>query len=332
MNTHLEDRLGAALNDLAADRPFALDLDSIERRGRRANRRTALTRSGVTLTVAAVVAAAVGIGTVGQNSPVSRPSAGAAVAGKAAAAAPLTRLADYVLAGVTHPAGDATKVIRTTTVTGEAPTVGADLFADNGKYFYSDDAAALPALVKTDQNVANGVFGRDVAIAQFAANGGDLATAQKRMAAAAMDPGTPYNFVAGEAPSPFPAGLTGAQKKEYVMKLEATNKTAVVDFDDTWSNSLDALIAGAGRPDVRAGVVRILSTLPTVTVSDTTTDGKPTLTVSNTEVLSSGSYVESIVIGAKDGVPVKLYGGDEGKPLGVTINYQVSRVTLSTLG
>jgi hypothetical protein len=332
MTTHLEERLGEALNDLAADRPFALDLDSIERRGRRANRRTVLTRSGVTLTVAAVVAAAVGIGATGQNSPAAKPSAGAAAAGKAAATAPLTRLADYVLAGATHPAGDATKVIRTTTVTGEAPTVGADLFADDGDYFFSDDPAGLPALVRAKANIANGVFGRDVAIAQFAANGGDLLTAQKRMAAAAMDPGTPYTFVAGEAPSPFPAGLTGPQKKAYVMKLEASNTTAVVDFDDTWSNSLDALVAGAGRPDVRAGVVRILSTLPTVTVSDTTTDGKPTLTVSNTEVLSSGTYVETLVIGAKDGVPVRLYGGDKGKPLGVTISYQASRVTLSTLG
>ena len=326
MTQQLEDRLGQALHDLADDHDFTVDIDAIERRGRRANMRTALTRSGVSLTVVAVVAAAVGLAGTGQSAP--KPGTTTASAAKA----PLARLADYVLASDPHPAGDATKVIRTTTLTGQAPTLGADLFADNGKYFYADNPAGLPALVKTDQNLANGVFGRDVTIAQFAANGGDLVTAQKRLAGAALDPGTPYSFVAKKPPIPFPAGLTAVQKKEYVAKLGASAKIAVVDFNDTWSNSLDALIAGAGRPDVRAGVVRILSTLPTVTVSDTTTDGKPTLTVSNTEVLSSETYVETLVIGAKDGIPVRLTGGDKGKPIDVTITYQVSRVTLSKLG
>ena len=323
MTNQLEDRLGHALQDLAADRPFVLDLDAIERRGRRAGMKTALTRSGITLTVVAVAAAAVGLGSSGQSVPTPKTSA---------AQAPLTRLADYVLAGATHPAGDATKVIRTTTLTGEAPTLGADLYADNGEYFYSDNPAELPARVKADENLANGVFGRDVAIAQFAATGGDLLTAAKRMAGAALDPGTPYDFVAGKAPSPFPAGLTSAQKKQYEVQRSASNKIAVVDYNSTWSNSLDALIAGAGRPDVRAGVVRILSSLPTVTVSSTTTDGKPTLTVSNSEALSSGTYVETLVIGAKDGVPVRLTGGDAGQPISVTISYQVSRETLSHLG
>ena len=112
MTTQLEDRLGHALQDLAADRPFALDLDAIERRGRRARMKTALTRSGVTLTVAAVAAAAVGLGSSGQSVPTPK---------SPRRSAPLTRLADYVLAGATHPAGDATKVIRTTTLTGRRP-------------------------------------------------------------------------------------------------------------------------------------------------------------------------------------------------------------------
>ena len=235
----------------------------------------------------------------------------------------------FAVAGA-KPLGDATKVIRTTTITGKAPTIGADLFADDGDYFYSDDPAALPALVKADQNLANGVFSRDVAAAQFAANGGDLLTAQKRMAGAALDPGTPYRFVAGKAPSPFPPGLTGVQKKEYLEAHTASQKVAVVDFNSTWSNSLDALIAGAGRPNVRAGVLKILSTLPNVTVSDSTTGGKPTLTLTETDQGTSTPYVESLVIGAKDGVPVRLDGAAKDGP-SVTITYQVNRVILSNL-
>ena len=326
MNTQLEDRLGEALHDLAGDGNFAVDFNAIERRARREKMRTLATGGGVALTVAAVAAAAVGLAGSSQNAPAPTTSAAPA----AAPALQLKRLADVVLASDVRPAGDATEVIRTTTLTGQAPTVGADLYADNGKYFYSDDPAALPALVRADVNLANGVFGRDVAAAQFAANGGELLTAQKRMAVAALDPGTPYRFVEGQAPSPFPAGLTSTQKKEYVA--QHLPKVAVVDFRSTWSNSLDALIAGAGRPDVRAGVIRILSTLPTVTVSATTTDGRPTLTVSNAEVDSSGTYVESLVLDAKDGVPIRLAGGEKGLPTSVTITYQVTRETLSKIG
>jgi hypothetical protein len=326
MTHQLEDRLGQALNDLAENRPYSVDLDAIERRGRRATRRTALTSSGVTLTVAAVVAAAIGIGSTGGSA--STPKISAA----SPAATPLTQLADYVLASDQQQVGDATKVIRTTTIAGKAATVGADLYADDGDYFYSDDPAALAAQVKAHTNLANGVFGRDVAAAQFAANGGDLATAQKRMAVAALDPGTPYSFRTRDDPSPIPSGLTGVQKKAFAEKLAASSKTAVVNLDgSTWSNSLDALIAGAGRPDVRAGVLKILSTLPNVTVTNSTIDGKPTLTLTETDEGTSTPYVESLVIDAKDGVPVRLNGGSKGGP-SVTISYQVNRVTLSTLG
>lgn len=326
MNHQLEDRLGRALNDLAEDRHYAVDLEAIERRGRRASRRTVLTGSAVTLTVAGVVAAAIGIGSTGGSAPAPRIAAASPVA------TPLTRLADYVLASDPLVVGDATKVIRTTTIKGKAPTIGADLFADDGDYFYSDNPAALPALVKGHENLANGVFGRDVAAAQFAARGGDLVTAQKRIAIAALDPGTAYTFRTRNDPSPIPSGLTSAQKKEFAQKLAGSSKTVDVNLDSSiWSNSLDALIAGAGRPDVRAGVLKILSTLPNVTVVDSTTNGRPTLTLTETEEGTSTPYVEALVIGAKDGVPVSMTGTAQDTP-SVSVTYQVNRVTLSSMG
>ncbi|MGH2927454.1 MAG: hypothetical protein ACRDL8_04570, partial [Solirubrobacteraceae bacterium] len=93
-----------------------------------------------------------------------------------------------------------------------------------------------------------------------------------------------------------------------------------------WENSQDALIAGAGDPQVRAGVLQILSTLPGVTVTQGTSDGQPTL------VLTAGSpemgygYSEQLTINADTGVPVQFVGGVPGKAPATTVDYKVSRV------
>jgi hypothetical protein len=341
MINHLENRLSEALHDIAGNAPHHLDLDKIERRGRHAKTRTILTRTGVTLGVAALVAVAAGLGATGKAAPKhSVDAAGGALSATSKAppkhsfdatttgttgSATLIRLAGYVR-DADPPTGDATEVIRTTTDVGKGPNIGADLFADDGRYFYSDDPNGLGAQVKADNNSANGVFGREVAIAQYAANGGDLATAQRRMAVAALDPGKPYRIVT-TAPT-LPPGLT----KEQIKAHGGTGVPVVVLGSNDWSNSLDALLAGAGRPDVRAGVLRILSTVPDVTVSQSTTNGKPTLTLTETAKGYVSTYVESIVIGAQDGIPVELHGKDLSEPsVAVTVTYAVSRVTLSDL-
>ena len=335
---NLETRLSEGLHDLAGNAPHDLDLDRIERRGRHTKTRTVLTRTGVTLGVAALVAAAVGVSAPGRTAPKHSVDATAVGPGATTKAAPkhtldtttkttgretLIRLAGYILAKHA-PTGDATEVIRTTTDVGKAPTIGADLFADDGRYFYSDDPSGLGAQVRADNNSANGVFGREVAIAQYAANGGDLATAQQRMAVAALDPGKPYRIL--KTPPTPPSGLTKAQLKTW----GATGVPTVILGGSDWSNSRDALLAGAGLPDVRAGVLRILSTVPDVTVTETTTDGKPTLTLTETDKGSVSTYVESIVIGAQDGIPVELHGADLSDPsVAVTVTYAINRVTLA---
>jgi hypothetical protein len=98
-----------------------------------------------------------------------------------------------------------------------------------------------------------------------------------------------------------------------------------------WENSLDALTAGAGNPQVRVGVLRLLSTLPEVTVTNTTTDGQPTLTLAAGSPAFPDNYQEALTINARTGVPVAFAGGTPGQKPNVTIAYQVFRVTLAAI-
>jgi hypothetical protein len=100
---------------------------------------------------------------------------------------------------------------------------------------------------------------------------------------------------------------------------------AILTSDRVWSNAYDALVSGAGKPEVRAGVLRLLAGLPTVTVTHTTSAGKPTLTVTNDD----GQYQETLVIGAEDGIPVSFHGVNTDGETSTTVTYQVSRVTLA---
>jgi len=114
-----------------------------------------------------------------------------------------------------------------------------------------------------------------------------------------------------------------------VKKGPAAGSTVSPEDNYIWTNSQDALIAGSGNPQVRAGVLRILSTLPEVTVTSTTTGGQPTLTLRADAPAMPGNYQETLVIGAKTGIPVTFTGGVPGHTPDVTVTYQVTRVTLA---
>jgi hypothetical protein len=103
-----------------------------------------------------------------------------------------------------------------------------------------------------------------------------------------------------------------------------------------WENSIDAVIPGAGNPQVLAGVLRIVSTLPEVTVRNTTTDGQPTLALT----AGSGAFApdlpattsdheETLTINAHTGVPITVTAGAPGAVPDTTVSYRISRVTLS---
>jgi hypothetical protein len=58
-----------------------------------------------------------------------------------------------------------------------------------------------------------------------------------------------------------------------------TFSSALIEDGAVWENCEDALVAGSGNPQVRAGVLRLVSALPGITVTHGTVDGQPTLTL-----------------------------------------------------
>ncbi len=234
----------------------------------------------------------------------------------------LARLASAVLASPA-PAGDATLVVRSEVGTdGGTVILGADLYTDSGKYYFAPTEAGLPAQIAAGNDRGDGIFAREVAAATDAATG-DLSSAAVEMETA-PDP----SVTAPPAGSPL-----------------ADNWL--------WEDSLDALIAGSGNPTVRAGVMRLISLLPEVTVTDTTANGEPAVQITGTfpdpscaSAKLGGSVglekkacadpagdgvQEQLTIDASTGIPLLFSGGAVGQPVGSPLMYQVSRVTVSQL-
>jgi hypothetical protein len=282
------------------------------------------TGTGVAAIAAAVVLSAgngaklTTTGTHGSNSRVLQ-----AVARHHSTKSPLIRLADNVSASAA-PTGDATFIQRTTITGGQNITVY-DLYGDNGTYYFSRDESGMPAQVSGGDNQGGGLFGREVAAAKEGVSG-NVQQAAIDMANA-PDPNrspllTPSNSV------PTPAEEAGAKLK---AKLTGTPLSPGTLFDNwAWENSQDAMIAGAGDPQVRAGVLQILATLPGVTVTHgTSADGQPTLVLTGgPDEVGSGDQ-EQLTVNAETGMPIGFVGGAPSGSPGTQVEYKVARVTLS---
>ncbi len=303
---------------------------SSQARNRR--RRTLGTRGkvGIGAGVAAVAAAAaVALATTSAPRPAT-PAASAsgapAAASAGASAGPidaqqqLVKLTD-VLVAEPRPADDATLVERKTGAPGKAGVNVWDLYTDDGRYFFSQTEAGLPAQVQKNNNLGDGQFGREVAAATDAATGG--------LDAAALKMAWPYA-------TPVPAWLSAQVKN---MKASG----ALID-NYVWENSEDALIAGSGNPKVRAGVLRLVSALPDITVTRGTTDGQPTITLTagkaelgtvgidkkDPKIETGPAYEEAITINANTGIALQIASGPAGKVTGIT-TYVVKRVNLASI-
>jgi hypothetical protein len=221
-----------------------------------------------------------------------------------------------------RPTGDATLVERETGNPGQKTINVWDLYTDDGRCFFSQAEAGLPAQVQEDNNQGAGQFAREIAAATYAVTG-NLDTAALKMAWA---PDT----------TPVPAWLSAQLKNMSAGGLQIDNYV--------WENSEDALVAGSGNPQVRAGVLRLVSALPGITVTRGTVDGQPTLTLTAgaAELGHTGvdkadpkketgpAYQEAITINADTGVPLGFVGGPAGQ-VGVTVTYVVTRVKLADI-
>jgi hypothetical protein len=290
------------------------------------------------------VAAGVAVALAATSAPQPAAPARAASAARKAPAvgSSLVSLAAFIMAGDGSLPGDASLIIRHQPTPAGPMEITYNLYTDSGAYYVVDAAGeggryaaaarkALTAAVAGHANLAYGSGGiREVAAARYAATG-DLAAAREQMNNAMRN--NDYYDSLAQRKAIWARGAAARAKIEREKGIRVpltmpTGKRLQEDIDSTiWGNSFDALSQGAGSPQVRAGVLRLLSTVPEVTVANSRTDGKPTLTL--TAVFGVGDS-EVLTINARTGMPVSFASRLTGvKP--VLDTFQVSRVTLAAV-
>lgn len=280
------------------------------------------------------VAAGVAVALAVTSAPQPSTRIGSATGTTHAAASPLVELAARITASSGKLPGNASLIIRTQTEGGIPPQVSYNLYVDNGAFYGGGDKKSLMEAVRRHQNMADGVNAREVAAARYAATG-DLATARMRMINA--------------SPNWLGLGLSRAEQKKLRAKAMAAEraiwkekhakgsppplnaKRAREDAANyLWNNSVDALSSGAGSPQVRAGVLRLLSTISGVKVTNSTTGGKPTLTLTAGPAVFVGQGKQVLSVSARTGMPIRSWMGDLGPTVPPSVDtYKVIRVTMA---
>lgn len=295
-------------------------------------------KAGLGAGIGAVAAAAAAIAlVVTSSSPPAGPAPTATRAGSAsgapAAGSKLASLAALIKASGGSLPGNASLVIRTQTIDGKAPEVSYNLYTDSGAFYGGGDKKSLMEAVARDENDAAGIDAREVAAARYAASG-DLTAARVRMVNA--------------SPNYLGLGLGPAARKKIWAQAKAKNaeifKEKGITFPPNppagqalreeadnyvWNNSVDALSAGGGDPQVRAGVLRLLSTISGVTVAKSAAGGQPALTLTAGAEVFGGGASEVLTINARTGMPIKAVMPADGNLPSSVQTFQVSRVTLA---
>jgi hypothetical protein len=237
----------------------------------------------------------------------------------------LVRLADYVKHSAT-PVGDAT-LVRRATGRGSHQVVVYDLYADNGQYFFSRTRGGMHAQVAAHHNLAGGLFAREVAAAKLAATGKVRRAAQEM-----ADAPDPHHVIPRHQHVNMRAVRAKLKLLGQSSKGESAATLSSALFSNwVWEDSQDALIAGSGQPQVRAGVLRILATLHGITVKHGHSAGKPTLVLTAGAAEMGPGYAERLTINADSGVPISFAGGDLRKHPGVVVHYHATRVHYAAL-
>jgi hypothetical protein len=297
-------------------------------RNRRRGTLGARGKVGIGAGIAAVAAAAAVV--LATTSP-PQPAAPARSAPPApAATSKLVTLAALIKASHASLPGNASLVIDKQVNGGKLMQVVYALYTDSGEMYLGSGKKSLMAAVADHANLADGTNAREIAAARYAASG-DLATARVRMVNA-----LPNDFFLSFA-ARKKIWEQGAAARQALMREKGiktplkmpTGKALQYDIDnDLWTASTIVLSWGAGDPQIREGVLRLLSTLPEVTVANSTTGGQPTLTITAGPALFGGGGNQVLTVNARTGIPISSVESGGGVPTAVETN-QVSRVTLA---
>jgi hypothetical protein len=274
-------------------------------RGHRALRRRRRRRlAGVTGTAAVgAVAAVLAITLVSQPAAPARPASQ-----PPAATSPLMTLAARISASDVSQPGNASLEILKHIIGGQLRDTFYGLYTDSGKLYSGDGKRTLLAAIAQHANLATIYDSRVQAAARYAATG-DLATARARM----IDATPPDAFI----------GRAALKKTPISQALQDQINNAL------WTNATYALNWAGGNSEIRAGVLRLLSTISAVKVVNSTTEGQPTLTIAAGTAVFGGIGDEVLIINATTGLPVSSVS-NPGASAGVD-DYQVSRVTLANI-
>ncbi|RKQ86574.1 hypothetical protein C8N24_4587 [Solirubrobacter pauli] len=280
----LRRRAAAELGDTAprASRPRRPRLGRRERRAEAARARRAAWRPRLAFASAAVLVAAT-LAVAWPNTDAPNERFAAPVTPAPVVEAPLVRLSQEI-AQEPDPKGDATLVIRTQRYPDDDPVPGYDLYLDDGRYYYGSTKEELKVSGLTSDSFQGPLM-------EAAIKATDLPADKAR------------------------------REMDLALSPNAPKVSRSVESNHVWTASMDALLAGAGRKDVRAGVMRLLATIDTLKTRE---EGK-LLKLTSTDF--PDGYAESLYIDAETGIPQKFEGGVPGKEPDVRIDYDVKRVT-----
>lgn len=281
----------------------------------------------------AAAAAAVALVVTSPSTGGTVPAVGTATASAPAAGSPLVTLAAYIKASA-WPAGDAW-LVTTTQVRGtKTMQVLYTLYTDSDAIYSGDSVSGIKyAIAHNQDQMSSGGYAPLIKAAIRAATSSP-AEARTLMLEAAGDP------LVGLSPAAQKAVWNKEQAAAQVLIKEKGGKAkpqpyssqAVQQHFDNyvWTYSTEALSAGDGNTLVRQGVLRLLSTIPGVSVAYSTTNGKATLTITAGPEVFEGNGSEVLTIDAKTGMLVKDVSSTPGTPTAYT-TYQSSRVTTAHL-
>lgn len=246
----------------------------------------------------------------------------------------LVSLAAFIKASSGRLPGNASLVIQTQKVGGIPPETIYNLYTDSGAYYAQDNRQGLRSAIAHHENIADGQIARQMSAARYAATG-DLAKARLRMAFALNGNGWGLGLSPAARQKLWDKQMAKSRElfKEKGIKPPKhppTGKKLQEDVDNyIWNSCFDALTEGGGNPQIRAGVLRLLATIPWVTVANSTTAGHPTLTITaGSALFGGGSSPQVLTVNARTGVPIKSVWAAKGTQPSSVTTFRVSRVTL----
>ncbi|MFG1643322.1 hypothetical protein ACGFMK_23760 [Amycolatopsis sp. NPDC049252] len=235
--------------------------------------------------------------------------------------------------------GDASLVVSSKIAPDGKPYPVYTVYTDTGKIFFADERSALTRAVVRGDDLAVSYNSSVVAAARFAASS-DLDKARVQMINAA-----PNAWGVGLGPAEAQKAWDKAQA-ELIPLLKAkgikdpqprprpTGKALEDGINGVlWSNSFSALTVGAANPEVRAGVLRLLSTIPDVRVSKAIVDGQAVLILTAGSALFAGHYEYVLTINAQTGLPIRSETGKTapGEKPSPPQTYESSRVKVADI-